>query len=248
MLPALEQRYEVLAPTLPGHAGGPALPDPLHGDAMLALVERVLDDAGIERAHIVGNSLGGFLALRLAARGRAESVVAFAPAGGWAEGDDSWVEMIEGQRDLQQSLVALLPQVEAILATPEGRRHATELVTERYEHIPVELLDHQVRGAALCAAAPLVSLALREGWTLDAGRIDCPVRIVWGASDRVLPWPAAAARYRRQWLPHADWVLLDGVGHAPQLDVPLEAAELVIGFTRWQRRPARSAEPHGCNA
>jgi pimeloyl-ACP methyl ester carboxylesterase len=31
--------------------------------------------------------------------------------------------------------------------------------------------------------------------------------------------------------PHADWVELDGVGHGPQLDVPLEAAELILGFT-----------------
>jgi pimeloyl-ACP methyl ester carboxylesterase len=41
-----------------------------------------MDEAGIGRAHLVGNSLGGFVALQLAARGRAESVVALAPAGG----------------------------------------------------------------------------------------------------------------------------------------------------------------------
>jgi pimeloyl-ACP methyl ester carboxylesterase len=57
------------------------------------------------------------------------------------------------------------------------------------------------------------------------------VRIVWGAEDRLLSWPRAAERYRREWLPHADWVLLDGVGHCPQLDVPLETAELILGFS-----------------
>ncbi len=59
----------------------------------------------------------------------------------------------------------------------------------------------------------------------------CPVRIVWGTEDRLLPWPSAAARFRTEWLPHADWVELDGVGHAPQLDVPVEAAELILGWT-----------------
>ena len=49
-------------------------------------VERAMDEAGFETAHVVGNSLGGFVSLQLAARGRAESVVAFAPAGGWAKG------------------------------------------------------------------------------------------------------------------------------------------------------------------
>ena len=64
---------------------------------------------------------------------------------------------------------------------------------------------------------------------LDAERITCPVRIVWGLDDQLLPWPDAAVRYRRDWLPHADWVELDGVGHCPQLDVPLETAQLILG-------------------
>jgi pimeloyl-ACP methyl ester carboxylesterase len=55
------------------------------------------------------------------------------------------------------------------------------------------------------------------------------VRIVWGIEDRLLPWPSAAARYRDSF-PNADWVELDGVGHAPQLDVPLETAQLIAGF------------------
>jgi len=86
-------------------------------------------------------------------------------------------------------------------------------------------------GARCDAALPLIETALREGWTLDAERITCPVRIVWGTEDALLPWPGAAARYRNDWLPHADWVVLDGVGHCPQLDAPLEAAQLILGFT-----------------
>ena len=65
-------------------------------------------------------------------------------------------------------------------------------------------------------------------WTIDAERIACPVRIVWGREDRLLPWPHAAAGYRRR-LPHADWIELDGAGHCPPLDVPLETAQLILG-------------------
>jgi pimeloyl-ACP methyl ester carboxylesterase len=78
---------------------------------------------------------------------------------------------------------------------------------------------------------PLLEHASHSTWSLDAEKITCPVRIVWGTEDRLLPWPSAATRFRRDWLPHADWVELDGVGHAPQLDVPLEAAQLILGFT-----------------
>jgi pimeloyl-ACP methyl ester carboxylesterase len=75
----------------------------------------------------------------------------------------------------------------------------------------------------------MIEYAARADWSVDVASISCPVRIVWGTADRLLPWPAAAARYRRE-LPHADWIELEGVGHCPQLDVPLETAELILGF------------------
>jgi hypothetical protein len=53
---------------------------------------------------------------------------------------------------------------------------------------------------------------------------------------------AAAARYRRDWLPHADWVELEGVGHCPQLDVPLETAELILASRH--RDGVRDVCPH----
>ena len=56
------------------------------------------------------------------------------------------------------------------------------------------------------------------------------MRIVWGTADRILPWPRAAERWRAEF-PQADWVELDGVGHGAQLDVPLLAAQLILGFT-----------------
>jgi pimeloyl-ACP methyl ester carboxylesterase len=232
VLPALEQRHEVLAPTLPGHAGGAPLAAGA-GDAFLAdAVEEAMDEAGFERAHLVGNSLGGYLALQLAARGRAQSVVALAPAGGWAAGDDSFEDTLDSFLTVQDQLAAAIPHLERIVASEDGRRRSTEAFSERFEHLPPELIAHLMCGAAACRAAePLIAFARQNGWSIDAEHIECPVRIVWGASDRLLPWPSAAARYRQDWLPHADWVELDGVGHCPQLDVPLEAAQLILGFT-----------------
>jgi pimeloyl-ACP methyl ester carboxylesterase len=233
VLPALEREHDVFAPTLGGHAGGPPIVGEINEEALFDALERQLDEAGIETAHLVGCSLGGYIALKLAARGRAETVVALAPAGGWAPGDESFRETLAFFTTMQDLLVAAVPHAEAILSTPEGRRRATEFATVNYEHIPAELLVHQMRGAAGCAAAvPLMEFAEREGWSLDAEKIRCPVRIVWGTADRLLPWPAAAARFRNEWLPLADWVVLDGAGHALQMDVPLETAQLILDFTR----------------
>lgn len=232
VLPALERRHEVLALTLAGHAGGPAIEGEASDAALADTVERAMDEAGFETAHIVGNSLGGYLALLLASRGRARTVVALAPAGGWAQGDESYREVLAYFTTMQELLKTAAPNAEAILASPQGRRRATQDMVTNFEQIPTELLAHQMRGAANCPAVDgLVDFGRRKGWTLDAERITCPVRMVWGTDDRVLSWPSAAARYRADWVPNADWVELEGIGHCPQLDVPVETAQLILGFT-----------------
>jgi pimeloyl-ACP methyl ester carboxylesterase len=228
VLPALQRDHDVLAVTLPGHAGGPPLPDPATESHLLDALEQAMDAAGWPLAHVAGNSLGGYLALKLAERGRARAVTALAPAGGWASGDTSYRELLSLQLDIQRSVAAIAPQAEAFLATPSGRRAATQYTAINFNHIPGALLAHQMRGVAACTGAPaLVAGALVAGWGLAPERIGCPVRVVWGTEDRLLPWPTAAERYRSDWLPHADWVILDGIGHCPQLDDPVQTAALI---------------------
>jgi len=232
VLPALEREHEVLAITLAGHAGGPPFDGPVSDAALVDAVERAMDEAGWSTANVASNSLGGYVALQLASRGRADSVVALAPAGGWAQGDDSFKDTAAYFLRMQDLVRAAAPHAEAILSTEQGRRTATQETTVRFEHIPTELLVHQLRGVASCEVAPaLIDYALREGWNLDAERIDCPVRVVWGTQDRILKWPTAAVRFQEDWLANADWIVLDDVGHCPQLDVPTEAAELILGLT-----------------
>jgi pimeloyl-ACP methyl ester carboxylesterase len=232
VLGALEAGHQVLAVTLAGHAGGPEINGELSDDTLVVAVERAMDAAGFETAHVAGNSLGGYIALRLAARGRARTVVALAPAGGWAEGDDSYKQTLAHFTTTQELVKAAAPHADSIAATPLGRRRATEFITTHYEHIPAELIAHQIRGVAACtAASALIDYADAHGWSLDAERVTCPVRFVWGTADRLLSWPASARGFHDHLFPHADWVILDDVGHCPQLDLPLETAQLILGFT-----------------
>jgi pimeloyl-ACP methyl ester carboxylesterase len=233
VLPALERHHDVLALTLPGHAGCPPLGPGAGAEALVDAVEEAMDAAGFKLAHLVGNSLGGYLALRLASRNRAATVTAFAPAGGWAKGDHRDKELLRAQRALHTQMQSAAPQAASLVSTAAGRRRATHLITTNYEHIPPDLLAHQMLGIASCQAAkPLIDIALHEGLPLEPEEIRCPVRIVWGTADKLLPWPRAASWYRRKSLPHADWVLLEGIGHCPQLDVPLETAQLILGFAQ----------------
>jgi len=56
---------------------------------------------------------------------------------------------------------------------------------------------------------------MREGYSIDAEKIACPVRVVWGTEDLLLPWPHSAARYPRRLAPSRDWIELEGIGHCP---------------------------------
>jgi pimeloyl-ACP methyl ester carboxylesterase len=231
VLPALERRHDVLAPTLPGHAGGAALEGPPTGHTMVDAVERAMDDAGFDTAHVVGNSLGGFVALQLAARGRARTAVAARAAGGWARDDTLFAEVLALQARLHEQARATAPHAEAIVASAEGRRRATQLVVSSYEHIPAELIAHQMVALASAGGAPaLIEHGLREGYDeLDAQAIACPVRIVWGTGDRScrgrrLPCAFATSGSPPTGSSSTAWA-------QPAARRPLEAAQLILGFT-----------------
>ena len=83
MLPQLEERFDVLAVDMPGFGHSDPLRPGLDStpEALADAVEDEMGRAGFDRAHIAGNSLGGWVALELARRGRAETVTAISPAG-----------------------------------------------------------------------------------------------------------------------------------------------------------------------
>jgi pimeloyl-ACP methyl ester carboxylesterase len=232
----LERDHDVFAPTLLGHAGGPEVGEQLRrqimreglSDTLLAdHAERSMDAAGIETAHIVGNSLGGYVALHLAERGRARSVTALAPAGGWPAGDDSFHHACRVFERMQLHLKAGAPLARAVTKTRFGRRFALRDIVERDSHIPRDLVTHLLRGAHACSIADdLLQMSDDVTWNVNGERIDCPVRIVWGTRDRILLHPVAGSSFRR-WLPQAEWIELDGVGHCIQLDAPHRVVELV---------------------
>ena len=88
VVPLLSEHHDVHAPTLLGHRGGPAIQRrPAGVSDVVDAAERYLDEHGLARPHLAGNSLGGWVAIELARRGRAASVCAFSPAGFWWDSD-----------------------------------------------------------------------------------------------------------------------------------------------------------------
>ncbi|WP_320671817.1 alpha/beta fold hydrolase [Patulibacter defluvii] len=233
LMPALEAHHDVLAPSLPGHAGA-APPPPaarLGVPSLVDAVEAQLDAAGIATAHLAGNSLGGWVALELARRGRARSVVALSPAGAWSSRRDldRVIRIIRGSHQALHRAPALSDR---LLRQPWARRIGLRAVAERGDHVPLADALDLVADARACTIVPAFldwvagDRPLRGGPPLDA-----PLTVAWAERDRTLPFD----RYGRPWLEAsgaAELVRLRGVGHVPMLDDPALVARTILNAAR----------------
>lgn len=230
ILPALEAEHDVLAVDLPGFGESPV--ECARGDFSIMghadALERELDEQGIESPHVVGNSLGGWIALELGRRGRARSVVAISPAGAWSEGEQRYSRaMLRSQR---RAARALVPFTGPVSRSPVLRTLSTSLVSARPWRIP----PHELEYAFLAlAGAPGWEPTLEwvEGHSLERPEeIETPVRVLWGSRDRLL-FPRQGPPLVER-MPDAELVPLRGLGHVPMWDDPEETGRAVLEFTR----------------
>ncbi|WP_205472445.1 alpha/beta fold hydrolase [Nocardioides sp. SYSU D00038] len=233
VVPTLARDHEVVAATLPGHWGGPRLPWREVGlDAFVDGVEALLDDLGWETCHVAGNSIGGWVALELARRGRARSVTAIAPAGGWRR--FSVTQQLVGLKFLALAPLALLGRLLGDLARrPRWLvRLGLRVVSVDPDRVPQHQRDAFVRAATHCSAfLPYLWSDLRRGGLLDLTEVDAPVRLVICEDDWLLPPARHVAPFTDQ-LPDVDVVRLRGVGHVPMYDDPGRIAELIAEQVR----------------
>lgn len=246
LLPLLEEHHDVFAPTLPGHAGGARLPDgfQMSMTAFVDLVEAQLDEAGIDTAHIAGNSLGGWTALELGRRGRARSVVALSPAGAWASprDRDRVVRMFAvADAVMSRSGHRLLP----LMRRPRFRRMALRSVAERGDRLSAAEATELLQDTLDCAVVKdfLAWVRTEASYLAAEGPAAHPITIAWSASDRTIPFE----RYGRPMLaavPGARQLTLPGVGHVPMLDDPqLVARTILATTTAAAAQPSASSPP-----
>ena len=235
----LEPHHEVVAPSLLGHRGGPSVPEELTEGATRAMVddlERVLDEAGHETAHLVGNSLGGWLALELAARGRARTVTALSPGHGW-EGDAAPRSVVMVFRSTRW-LAPIGGRIAHKLAVrPRLRKIALNNFIAHPERVPPATAYELIRAGGECDIFDLYTEDVFAGahrWDLE---VDVPVRIAWGRKDRTLPFKTCSPHFR-ELLPDAEWVELPDCGHLPQHDDPQLVARTILEVTQRSVVPA----------
>ncbi|GAB2812748.1 alpha/beta fold hydrolase [Streptomyces daliensis] len=227
VLSVLAASHEVVALDLPGFGTSPALAEgqPYDTAGVVPLLAETFRALGLERPHVVGNSLGGLLALELALHGQARSVTALSPAGFWAEWERRWafgvlLGMRAGARAMPDALVRQLAR------TAAGRFALTSSIYARPGRRSPEAVVAETR-------------ALREATaftaTLEAGKLpearfthdipDVPVTIAWGDKDRLL-LRRQGVRAKKV-IPGARLVRLRGCGHVPMNDDPAVVARVI---------------------
>ncbi len=232
---ALSRSYRVHALDFPGFGGSskPALAR--YGAPYFARTTLgVMDALGIERAHLVGNSMGGRVALEVGLRepGRVGGLALLCPA-------------LAFVRRGYQPLVRLLRPELGLLPHSLGRGRIErqfwsmfadrDLVDPSVADIVVDEFERIYRspGARLAFLASARSIYLeppfgRGGLFPRLEALEPPAMFVWGSHDKLIP--PGFGRHVERWLPHAEQILLDGCGHVPQVERPDRTNGLLTRF------------------
>ncbi|WP_200214530.1 alpha/beta fold hydrolase [Micromonospora coerulea] len=232
--------HRVVSVDLPGHGGSAPLAASHTLPALAAAVGEFLDAAGVDRpAHLVGNSLGGAVAMRLAVEDPSHAAtLALVNSAGFGR-----------EVTIALRLLALRPLGRLLLRPHPAIARRTELAIFRD---PAYATEERIATALAVARQPhaarvMVELVrslgtwrgVRPQWRaelLDAvARLDLPTLVVWGDRDLILPATHLAAARSR--LPRARTHLFRDTGHMPQIECAEEFHTLLRDF--WAGAPAR---------
>ena len=230
---ALSGRFRVIAVDLPGF-GDSDKPLGASYDARFlarAIVD-LLDALELDRAHLVGNSLGGRIALEVGMRtpSRVERLVLLCPSLAWRR-ERPLVPLLRLTRP-ELGLVQLAPRalVESIVrrVIPGAEDGWTAAGVDEFLRAYLTPAGR----AAFYAAARQIYLEEphgEDGFWARLARLQPPALFVWGRLDRLVP--LAFARHVAQALPRARQLVLD-CGHVPQVESPAETHSAIAAFLR----------------
>lgn len=227
----LEQQFDVLAPTLPGHTDGPPLPG--NGDVVSGMadgLEAALDEVGWLRPHVAGFSLGGHLAFELAKRDRARSVTAIAPAGAHGDALDREVKRIGRLFRRNHGAAVRFGRVAARLSSSAAfRRIAMRDMMADGSRLPADVSAAMTRAFA---ATPVFGAYIGDDDAdhralRDLDRVRVPTLVVWGDRDRVLPQAKHEAFFRERLPSQTEFRTLKHAGHVPFWDAPERVADSI---------------------
>jgi pimeloyl-ACP methyl ester carboxylesterase len=236
-------RYEVYAPTMLGHNGGAKGPFLLSSAALADDIERRMDALGWDTAHIVGNSLGGWVAFELERRGRARTLTGIAPAGGWRHFTPVKFEIVAKFLAGMPIWLFTLALGQRVLKLPVTRYLTYPAVSARPDGLTEQDLADIIDDVSHCPAYyQLLVKSLTTPGLLELASGKAPTHLVICEKDRVLPHPRFTRHFTTHMPEGAEITHLDGVGHIPMFEAPRRIADLIVEFVdRYATPPPHKA-------
>jgi pimeloyl-ACP methyl ester carboxylesterase len=242
VLPQLSKKYRVVAPDLLGH-GESAKP---RGDyslgAFAALLRDLLDELGISRATIVGQSLGGGVAMQFTYQHRDYCErLALISSGGLGP-DLNWILRILSAPGTELVLPVVAPQPVLNIGNKLGSwLTAAGIQSPRAGEMwsaYSSLSDRETRQAFL---RTLRSVVAYRGQAVSAlGKMHVshglPTLLIWGEEDRIIP--VAHGRAAHDAVPGSRLEVLAGVGHFPHVESPAAVVDILDDFIATTGRAA----------
>jgi pimeloyl-ACP methyl ester carboxylesterase len=226
VVPLVSAHHTVYVPTADGHRGGPAAQRrPATMTDMVDSAARYLDERGLDRPHLAGNSMGGYAAIELARRGRAASVCALSPAGFWTTGDGFQKRALGKIRRGVAFGRLSRPVLPLVYSSATLRRLILRDVVCRGDRLSVVRVLEFVDDGIGCEI--LTELVSAGDWVMaPLEPLPCPITIAWGNGE-TLPSPGAHDGRISQ----ASIKTLPDVGHVPMLDDPELVARTILSTT-----------------
>jgi pimeloyl-ACP methyl ester carboxylesterase len=234
-------RYEVFAPTMPGHNGGARGPFFLHSGALADDVERRMDALGWDSAHLVGNSLGGWVAFELERRGRARTLTGIAPAGGWRHYTPAKFEIVGKFLAGLPLWLLTMALGQRVMRLPLSRRIAYLPISATADGLSDDDLVDIIDDVSHCPAYyQLLVKVLTLPGLLELAEGRSPTHLVICDKDRVLPHPRFTRHFTAQLPEDTKITHVDGVGHIPMFEAPDRIADLIVEFVDRYAGPQRA--------
>jgi pimeloyl-ACP methyl ester carboxylesterase len=226
VLDRLARERDVVALDLPGFGDSPMPPPgtPPGASSLARLVGEFLDELGVERPHVAGNSLGGWVSLELAKNGRVSTATGVSPAG-FHTGREARFQRASEWTSVRGARL-LAPHADAVLASGLGRTLLLGQLAAKPARIPPADAAASLRALAAAPWFDETVPAINSEPFRGGEKIRVPVTIAWGEKDRLL-LPRQAQRAVRV-IPGARLVMLRGCGHVPTYDDPEQVARVLL--------------------
>jgi pimeloyl-ACP methyl ester carboxylesterase len=232
LLPALAREHRVIVPDLPGHGESTKFRAAYTPAYFAEVIGGLLDELGVGRTAVIGNSMGGRIALEVAAEApaRVRGLVLLDPAAAGVP------------FPLYVRLLRMLPTGVGAVPIPLRKRIVAFGIRSLFadpDRLPrgaylagadefIRIYRHgRARVALLSAIRGLMADGEDAFWDRMA-TVDTPTLVLWGSEDRLVP--VRMGRRLVRTMPRAELVILPGVGHVPHFEVPDETRRRVAAF------------------